>query len=341
MNRGSDITLSDELDRTMSHTKYGFTLVELLVVIAIIGILVSLLLPAVQSAREAARLAQCKNNLKQIGLAFQQHVTMHGHFPTGGWGPHWVGDPLRGFGPDQQSGWGFNILPFIEQEALWNLPDDHDVDNITSAQRAGAAQMIQTPLSVMNCPSRRRAIAYPYILASNWDTHDADVTSKVARSDYAVNAGGNSPDNGGGYPSDYTAAATYNWASNSHHTGVSFYRSQVQRAHIRDGLSNTYAVGEKFLNPDFYTTGQGGADNHSMYQGSDWDVHRWGGPSAPLLRDTPGADIMVSFGSVHAAGANFVMCDGSVQTMKFGLDNDIHQRLADRRDGNAVDVGSL
>src|SRR5690606_28075703 len=99
----------------------GFTLVELLVVIAIIGILVALLLPAVQAAREAARRTQCKNNLGQIALGCLLHVDAHQSLPSGGWAKYYTADPNRGYGPDQPGGWCYNILAFVEEESLRDL----------------------------------------------------------------------------------------------------------------------------------------------------------------------------------------------------------------------------
>src|ERR1700752_1460812 len=93
----------------------GFTLVELLVVIAIIGILVALLLPAVQAAREAGRRTQCHNHLKQLSLAMQNYKTTQGAVPTGGWGWHWMGNPDGGYGKNQPGSWVYTIAPLIEE----------------------------------------------------------------------------------------------------------------------------------------------------------------------------------------------------------------------------------
>src|SRR5438067_4283147 len=101
--------------------RLGFTLVELLVVIAIIGVLVALLLPAVQAAREAARRMHCQNNLKQMGLGWHNHTDVNGHLPTGGWGWGWVGDADQGVGKLQTGSWTFNILPYIEQKTIYDM----------------------------------------------------------------------------------------------------------------------------------------------------------------------------------------------------------------------------
>jgi len=132
----------------------GFTLVELLVVIAIIGILIALLLPAIQAARESARTIQCKNNLKQMGLAVNSHLSAFRTFPSAGWGWDWVGDANRGGGASQMGGWLYQILPNMEQNNLYRL----------ASSTSGCQQMISTPVSTFNCPSRRNGGPYVHIV---------------------------------------------------------------------------------------------------------------------------------------------------------------------------------
>ena len=140
---------------------------------------------------------------------------------------------------------------------------------------------------------------------------------------------------------NYSIAATYTWPTNKYYTGISYYRSKVTVADVTDGVSNTYMVGEKFLNPDLYDTGQGNADNHSMFQGFDRDVNRWAGVDCPPLQDAPGADLEFNFGSAHAGGFYMALCDGSTQLINYSIDLEVHRRLSNRCDGVPIDPRSL
>ncbi len=315
----------------------GFTLIELLVVIAIIGILIALLLPAVQSAREAARRMQCQNHLKQIGLAFLNHESAHRHFPTGGWGCQWVGDPDRGFDKQQPGGWAYNILPFVEQQTLGAFGK-----GLSGTQKAAElAQCVETSLSFQNCPSRRDSVAYP-----NKTAYRLSVSASVAgRSDYAANMGSVGYW-GGGSPGSYDAGDSLSeqqwidsYQSGNKYNGVVYRRSKVTTAMISDGLTNTYMVGEKYLIPDHYETGSASNDDQAMYVGHDQDVLRstyW----VPL-QDRAGVLGAYTFGSTHSGVFNMALCDGSVRAISFTIDSETHLWLGSRDGGEVVDQNSF
>ena len=315
----------------------GFTLVELLVVIAIIGILVALLLPAVQSAREAARRLQCSNNLKQLGLASLNHQAAHGFYPSGGWGWYWGGDPDRGFGRKQPGGWIYNLLPYLEQQSLHELGKGQ-----TDAQKeAEAAKVFSTPLAMMNCPSRRAARAWD--CSGSFTVYNAGSTPKAARTDYAASLGDSSTGSFAG-PPDGTDTATDldNWSGwpswQPDRTGVLYLRSETTSASIRDGTSNTFLIGEKNLNRDDYFTPGSMGDNRGMYQGEDYDNSRWTIASYPPRQDTPGVTNDYGFGSAHTGATIFVFCDGSVHTISNSIDIDTYKRLGNRMDGEPVTI---
>jgi prepilin-type N-terminal cleavage/methylation domain-containing protein len=304
----------------------GFTLIELLVVIAIIGILIALLLPAVQAAREAARRATCQNNLRQLAVAMHSHHSAHSHFPTGGWGYVWTGDPDRGSDRRQPGGWAFSILPYLEQQTLEQLGRGASA----AVKRELAARVASTPIASLNCPSRRALGLYPY--GGSHEVRNAEPTPLVMKTDYAANAGDLVIGDLGPETLADAENGTYDWANTAEATGVFYPRSQVRIAKIPDGTSQTYLMGEKRCLIEGYDWG----DDQHAFLGHGNDTARYTSLDLPLARDgeQPGHK---QFGSAHVAGSYFAFADGAVKLVAYDIDPEVHRRYGHRADGLVVE----
>jgi prepilin-type N-terminal cleavage/methylation domain-containing protein/prepilin-type processing-associated H-X9-DG protein len=302
----------------------GFTLIELLGVIAIIAILIALLVSAVQKVREAANLAHCQNNLRQIGDAIHSHHDTFGRLPSGGWGWNWVGVPDRGTGRDQPGGWLYNILPYVEQEALRKL----GAGQVSPEFEQSMVQLLATPIPLFTCPSRRDGGPFsggaPFFFVGMGNGRTTTISPVfLAKADYAANAGSQNVNEIYGGPASLVQGddSNYPWPDTSTCTGVIFLRSSVPLTHITRGTSNTFLAGERYLNPDHYSKGGDNSDNDSMYTGYDNDVYRV--TFDPPQRDYPGYTNPAIFGSAHVGGANMLFCDGSVRLINYDIEPDV------------------
>lgn len=275
----------------------AFTLVELLVVIAIIGILVALLLPAVQAARESARATQCKNNLKQIGIGSLNFHDTHGRFPTAGKNFPVCCDSRV----TEYYSWAYHILPFMEQQNLFDIVDGLENPELEDARLV----LYATPNRSYTCPSRRRSRRRVGI----W------------MSDYAGCTG---------------LQHTLQSGSKRENTGIFRYPDvgPVEIRHISDGLSNTLLVAEK--QADLKGTSVGYDDNEPYANpGWDADVLRDGGSSPqPDSQHVNGTSYR--FGSSHQAGLYATLADGSVHLLSFSIDLPTLQNLCRMNDGNPL-----
>ncbi len=284
---------------------HGFTLVELLVVIAIIGTLVGLLLPAVQTAREAGRRASCTNNLKQVGLAIANYEQAKKVYPSGR-------DTRDQYGVS----WAFRLLPFLEQTQI------HDAFVKTArVDDPPNATAMRTPVSTFFCPSRRAPAA-----DRNFDNNDQTpiVFAAAAGGDYAANAG-----------------TYYNYGAaggdfDPKQAGPIHTFSKVQSRQISDGVSKTFAAGERHIPK---TTESSSPDM----------VHHDQGDTAIFAADTPLTlfrDTLRGladgendrnprkYGSKHAAVTNFVFLDGHVEAIDQSADATILRWYCAIGDGN-------
>ncbi len=357
---------SAAIQRIAEHSqRLAFTLVELLVVIAIIGVLVALLLPAIQAAREAARNSQCKNSLRQIGLAMLNFESSNKTFPSGGWSFGWMGDPELGVGPRQPGGWIYQVGPYLENQNVNYIGGGLNGAALMAALRQQAAATNPT----FNCPSRRPAIAYPALEEELWNMDNPEL---AAKSDYAANAGHIMPMAGAlpepkqkkidlkdcaapGFPSckwvvsDDAISKTF--------TGIVGCHTGARIGQITDGTSKTAAACEKWVYVDYYEVAtkkdisqkasDNPGDNGSMYQGYDQDTLRAiganfsasGEPQGNLpTRDTEGGPLGESHktkaGSAHPAGVNVAMCDGSVNSYDFDINPLVWNGIGGREDGD-------
>ena len=311
----------------------GFTLIELLVVIAIVGVLVAILLPAVQAARESARRMQCANNLKQIGLACLNHHDAYGGLPTGGSGVAvgrtWAAAGIPAKLNSQTWSWAYQILSFLEATSIYENANDDFV--------------AATPIGPYFCPTRRPPTA---IAGGYWASYPSKLR---AQTDYAGNAG-----------SSTSEQDPWSGRYGNGKDGVIVKQELpiVRLRHITDGTSKTLLVGEKRMNASWCTTDQQPDDNDGYVGGFQDDVVRWGtanpiGVSEPLV---PAADVFGpqsssapgavnpfwptswQFGSSHPGIAQFVLCDGSVQAIAFTIDPTTFQRWAVRNDGQTSET---
>ena len=334
-------------ENRINKSHRGFTLVELLVVIAIIGVLVAILLPAVQAAREAARRNQCINNLKQIALAVVNHDDAQKKLPASGWAALWMGDPDRGFGRRQPGGWTYNILPFMEQGNVREIGKG----KTNSAKNTLLVQVAQTNIPTFTCPTRRGAVLLPY---TSSPMKNVAISTGVlyAPGDYVGNGGterGQAASSGG--PADHAAGdAGVSWIgsngllflSDGRFNGLYFQAQQLTRKKITDGLSHTLLAGEKQMIREKYQTGDDAGDNQPLFQGYDVDTVRWAGLQRPPLMDLSEAEAATFptgfpahelFGSAHASAFNYARCDGSVHSLTYEVDATIWGYMASIKDG--------
>lgn len=314
--------------RPFPASRRGFTLVELLVVIAIIGALVALLLPAVQAAREAARRMRCQNNLKQIGLASHSHHDILGELP-------------RAFSPTTGLSWHVYILPYIEQQSLYNQFDTTTVNPSHTAPNRNDPHglvIIQT-YQCTSCPVKRQLFNPPNNTNGPSDLIPANTGTPAAIPHYY---GVNGP-RGGNYP---VGTATHSGVPAA--TSGMFQRDgTIRMARVTDGTSNTLMVAEmSWVSPQYgtrYRTWVRGGDEYSGVVAGRPSFVVSGRNVTNPINGIFSANLIVPyndmpFGSMHSGGMNVCLGDGSVRFLNQNLSMTTYRALASRDEGESLSL---
>lgn len=291
----------------MALRRRGFTLIELLVVIAIIAVLIALLLPAVQQAREAARRSQCKNNLKQIGLALHNYHETTNMFPIGGF--------RQGVGLGTGMGWQVGILPNIDQAPLYSKFDF----NQTSYTAAVNLALAVTELPVYFCPSAASNTTHK---TGNSGENSAGAPTASVHYFGSMGPKGTNPTTGQAYSLDTSSAGHGDFSRE----GMMLRFVPVRIGDVTDGLSNTIQVGEiSFNTANCFRVFIRGCDSSACGSvkniNSGINITRYNGSNN--FND-------VSFGSMHTGGAHFLMGDGSTHFISQNIDFNVYRSLGSK-----------
>jgi type II secretory pathway pseudopilin PulG len=315
-------------------------LVELLVVLAITGLLIGLLLPAVQKVREAGSKIRCRNNLKQIGLAVAAFHDDHGAFPPA----RIVIDPDEGFNPfnhPPDTTWFVRIFPYLEQNAAFARWD------LTKPFRFHDEPTRSHVVSAYLCPTRRgperavvASVSGPPVVMPCGCVFPGQFVSGGAVSDYAGNMGDLSP-GASGLSSDFywggKGTGVLIASRGLDNGGPGGWRDRIAISDITDGTSNTVLAGEAHILRGRLCEIP---DNGPAYDGSRFPSSaRVGGPGVPISRG-PDDDVMgmglFAFGSWHSGVCHFAFGDGRVSAVRNSIDNIVLARLCHRADGEPI-----
>jgi len=302
-----------------SAIRRGFTLIELLVVIAIIAVLIGLLLPAVQAAREAARRAQCVNNMKQLGIANHNYMDVNGIFPSQIGGiPAWFGQS------DYRTSWMVQILPMMEQTNLFNA---YNFAADRAAYSNTNSTVMATPIATFNCPSYNGPMLQQG--QADWNAYAGTIGSDqklwwIAGTCYKGNLGDNTT---GPFPGSANGYGDLNGTQPTA-TGI-FWRAQmvVPIAAVTDGTSNTLLTGEALPN----------RCNWNAWSESNSSVATTSIPiNQKVNSDRGNPGYCYGFRSQHPGGMNVGFCDGSVRFLKETINPFIYRAIATRAGGEVV-----
>lgn len=318
----------------------GFTLIELLVVIAIIAVLVAILLPAVQQAREAARRTQCLNHLKQLGVAFHSYTETYGMFPGN---MYRIGtNDLGTEGTHASWSWGAMILPFVDQAALYNKLTPGDIHLHQLVGNAQARALLQAPIAMFRCPSDNAPDINNELKVPNGTADNADCTMTNCQSLATSNYVGANNSN---QLKRWNPNGTFGWVNPSGSNDNFMLRRRPKD--FTDGMSNVIAAGERAWNLNSPLGGQKMTRAGVLIgnNGNSDDNNRQGLVYTSAAGRYPincvDANCERGFSSRHTGGANFVMADGAVrfinQNIDLNQDADASNRGAGVQPANTVD----